>query len=242
VTDVRLVTYNIRALKDDPAAVARVVTGLAPDVLCLQEVPRFLGWRIKRGRLARECGMAVASGRRPAGLAVLAGPRARVLHREYHLLRPIPGLHRRGLAVAVLEFGTGTDAARLIAASVHLDLQPTARRAHTRELLAHLDRVRREHPAPVVVAGDINEKPGGQSWNLLTDRFQDGHAVAPDGEARTFTARRPGKRIDGIFADRRIEVLGCGVPADPKIAADYPAATDHRPVKADLRLPGSRSP
>lgn len=49
---VRLLSYNIRSLRDDPAAVARVVRAIRPDVACLQEVPRLWAWRLRRRRLA----------------------------------------------------------------------------------------------------------------------------------------------------------------------------------------------
>ena len=252
MTVVRVLSYNVRSLRDDRAAVARVVRALRPDVVCLQEAPRFAGWRTRRRRLARACGLSVACGRRAAGLAVLAGPRARVVHREYHLLKRIPRLHRRGLAVAVLEFRDGdgpapaagrggSGAVRLVAASTHLDLRDGPRRLHTEEVLGILDRVRADHSAPVVLAGDINEEPGGASWTLLARHLQDAHAVAPRGEAATFSARNPRRRIDGVFADPGIEVVGCGVPAGEgigeEILADYRAATDHRPVLAELRPP-----
>ncbi|GAA3985680.1 endonuclease/exonuclease/phosphatase family protein [Actinomadura viridis] len=237
MTGVRVLGYNIRSLRDDPAAVAGVIRALGPDVACLQEVPRFAGWRRKRRGLARACGMRVAAGRRAAGLAVLAGPRARIVHGEHHLLSRVPGLHRRGLAVAVLEFG----GARLVAASTHLDLAGAPRRAHTAEIIDLLDGVGRAYRAPVVLAGDVNEEPGGESWTLLAARFQDAHAVAPEGEGPTFPARRPARRIDGVFADPRIEVTGCGVPGG-EAAASYARATDHRPVLAGLRLPPAPGP
>ncbi|MEU5881688.1 endonuclease/exonuclease/phosphatase family protein [Spirillospora sp. NPDC047279] len=238
MTTVRVMSYNIRSLRDDPGAVAQVVRILRPDVLCLQEVPRFWCWRWQRWRLARACGMKIAAGRRACGLAVFIGPRARRLGSEFHLLTRVPGIHRRALAVAVLEVGAGPDARRMIAASTHLDLFDEPRRAHTGELIASLDRARRHHGAPVVLTGDINEQPGGVCWTMLLAGFQDGWAVAPAGEEPTFSSRDPRRRIDGVFADRTIEVTGCGVPADPEVAALYPAATDHRPVVADLRLPG----
>ncbi|MCW2887785.1 MAG: hypothetical protein QOE54_6935 [Streptosporangiaceae bacterium] len=232
MTGVRLVGYNVRALRDDGDAVARVIRGCRPDLVCLQEVPRFLGWRAERRRLAESCGLRVASGRRTAGLAVFAGPRAEVLHHEYHLLTRVPGLHRRALAIAVAEI----DGARLVAASTHLDLADRPRRAHVGEVIALLDRVRRSFSAPVVLAGDINEEPSGPAWGMLARTFQDARAVAPAGESDTYSARHPVKRIDGIFADRGITVAGCGVPVDPALTADYVAATDHRPVLADLVL------
>ncbi|MFG1999910.1 endonuclease/exonuclease/phosphatase family protein [Spirillospora sp. NPDC048911] len=233
MTTVRVVSYNIRSLRDDPAAVARVVRALRPDVLCLQEVPRFWFWRWQRRRLARACGLRIAAGRRACGLAVFTAPRVRRVGRRFHLLTRVPGIHRRALAIAALEI----DGTRLIAASTHLDLYDDPRRAHTAEVIAHLDRARRRYGAPVVVTGDINEEPGGPCWTMLCDGRQDAWAVAPAGEELTFSARAPRRRIDGVFADPGIEVIGCGVPADPSITADYPRATDHRPVLAELRPP-----
>ncbi|MFD0686902.1 endonuclease/exonuclease/phosphatase family protein [Actinomadura fibrosa] len=234
----RVLSYNVRSLRDDPAAVARVVRAIGPDAACLQEVPRFWGWRGQRRRLARDCGMDVAAGRRACGLGVLAAPGVRRAAREFHLLTPVPGLHRRGLAIAVLEIGEGDGRRRVIAASTHLDLAPEPRLRHTREVLGLLDRARDRYGAPVVLTGDINEEPDGPSWELLASRFQDCHAVAPAGEERTFSARDPRRRIDGVFADRAVEVVGCGVPGEGTApTADYVLATDHRPVMADLRVP-----
>ena len=234
MASVRLLSYNIRSLRDDPAAVARVVRAIAPDVVCLQEVPRFGAWRLQRRRLARACDLRIAAGRRACGLAVLAAPRVRRAAREFHLLTPDPGLHRRALAIAVLEAG-GT---RLIAASTHLDLEDTPRLRHVHEILTHLDRARTRYRAPVVLAGDFNEEPGDQSWNLLTDHFQDAHAVEPAGGELTFSARNPTRRIDAVFADPTIQIKGCGVPVeDTTLTADYPKATDHRPLTADLEVP-----
>ncbi|TYB44544.1 endonuclease/exonuclease/phosphatase family protein [Actinomadura chibensis] len=234
MTPLRLLSYNIRSLRDDPAALTRVVRGLAPDVLCLQEVPRFGTWWLKRRGLARASGMGVAAGRRACGLAVLAAPRVRRVAREFHLLTPDPDLHRRALAIAVLD----VDGARVIAASTHLDLRDGPRLRHVREILAHLDRARARHRAPVVLAGDVNEEPGGPSWTLLTDRFQDAYATAPSGEELTFSSRNPTRRIDAVFTDPDIRITGCGVPtADPTLTTLYPEATDHRPLLAELELP-----
>ncbi|MFI0487319.1 endonuclease/exonuclease/phosphatase family protein [Actinomadura sp. 9N215] len=230
---VRLLSYNVRSLRDDPAAVARIVRALAPDVVCLQEVPRFWTWRIQRRRLARACGLDIAAGRRACGLAVLAAPHVRRAAREFHLLTPDPELHRRALAIAVLEIG----GARLIAASTHLDLRDGPRLRHVHEILAHLDRSRARHRSPVVLAGDVNEEPGGPSWTLLTDHFQDAYAAAPWGDELTFSARDPRRRIDAVFTDKNVQITACGVPTDDEtITADYPAATDHRPVLAELEI------
>ncbi|GAA1814627.1 endonuclease/exonuclease/phosphatase family protein [Actinomadura chokoriensis] len=230
---VRVQSYNVRSLRDDPAAVTRVVRALAPDVLCLQEVPRFGAWRLRRRRLANACGMKIAAGRRACGLAVLTAPRVRREAREFHLLTPDPDLHRRALAIAVLEM----DGTRLIVASTHLDLKKGPRRRHVEEILTHLDRARTRYGAPVVLAGDINEEPGGASWTRLTERFQDAYETAPAGGELTFSSRDPTRRIDGVFTDPAIRIKAAGVPADEAIARDYPTATDHRPLTADLDVP-----
>jgi len=137
------------------------------------------------------------------------------------------------LALVVAEIA----GARVIVADTHLDLDASARLAHTAELLALLKRARDRYEAPVVLCGDINEEPEGPSWNALTGFFTDAYAAAPRGPAATYSSRRPARRIDGIFTDPRIEVLGCGLPPGPAPAADYPRASDHLPVLAELRLP-----
>ncbi|MFA1542062.1 endonuclease/exonuclease/phosphatase family protein [Actinomadura monticuli] len=231
---VRLLSYNVRSLRDDAAAAARVVRAIAPDVLCLQEVPRFRTWRLRRRRFAVACGMRIAAGRRACGLAVLAAPHVRREAREFHLLSPEPGLHRRALAIAVLD----VRGARVIAACTHLDLKPEPRLRHVGEVLAHLDRARARYGAPVVLAGDVNEEPGGAAWNALTDRFEDAYAAAPAGAELTFSSSDPVRRIDAVFTDPAITAAACGVPTDEALMRDYPAATDHRPLRADLDVPG----
>jgi len=129
--------------------------------------------------------------------------------------------------------------ARLVAASTHLDLEDVPRLAHAGQVISLLGRLRQKYGAPAVIAGDINEPPGGPAWSLLARPFPDAHATAPAGDADTYSAAFPRRRIDGVFADPGIQVIGCGVPAEPGRAGDYALATDHRPVLAELEL-GSR--
>lgn len=224
---VAVLGYNLRSLRDDPEAVARVVRSCAPDLLCLQEVPRFGRWRARRDALAAACGMRVLASRRQAGLAVLGGPRVRLLSADYRLLTWSPPLHRRALALARVR----VDGRPLAVASTHLDLAPGARLRHGMEIL----RLLAACSEPVVLAGDFNETPGGAAWRLLAGAFQDGYALAPEGRGPTFPARAPRRRIDAVFADPALRVLGCGVPPDP--AGDFPQATDHCPVLARIALP-----
>ncbi|MGH3373695.1 MAG: endonuclease/exonuclease/phosphatase family protein [Actinoallomurus sp.] len=232
MTPIRLLSYNIRSMRDDRAALARVIRRLEPDIVCVQEAPRFAFWLRKRRWLARRGALGLAVRERPAGLELYAGPRTALLHRHHRLLVPVPGMHRRGLALGLFEVGR----ARLVAASVHLDLAKGPRLRHAEEIVTELERVRERFRAPIVVAGDINEEPGGPTWSFLASRFQDGFVVAPAGQGATYSSTEPLTRIDGVFADAGIEVLSCGVPDEPELLADYPDATDHRPVLAELRV------
>jgi endonuclease/exonuclease/phosphatase family metal-dependent hydrolase len=232
VATIRLLSYNIRSMRDDRAALARVIRRLEPDIGCVQEAPRFAFWLRKRRWLARKTSLGLAVRSRSAGLELYAGPRTALLHRQHRLLAPVPGMHRRGLVLGLLEVG----GARLIAASVHLDLADGPRLRHAEEIVTELERARDRLQAPVVLAGDINEEPGGATWDFLAKRFQDGFVAAPAGQGATYSSAVPTTRIDGVFADAGIEIVGCGVPDEPELLADYPNATDHRPLLAELRV------
>ena len=239
---VRLLSYNIRSLRDDRDALVRVIRACAPDVVCVQEAPRFFRWRKKANWLARDCGLVTVTGGRPAaGVLVMASLRARVITAEDILLPRTPGLHQRGFATAVLGFGR----TQLSVASFHLSLDGAERHDQAVALLKRFADVGAAGEQYVVVAGDVNERPDGPSWRLLAGELQDAHAVRPWGATMTSTSACPRQRIDGIFASPAVEVLGCGVPEGlPGITeADLSAATDHRPVLAALRLrapaPGS---
>jgi len=231
VTEIRLLSYNVRSLRDDERAVVGVITACEPDVVCVQEAPRFFRWRAKCAALARKSGLVVVTGGRPAGaMLVLASLRVRVVGARDILLTKKPGLHQRGIAAATLE----VEGARFVVASVHLDLDAAERRRHVDEILAHVG----DFDAPAVLAGDINEEPSGPAWQALAAGHRDAYALAPMGGGHTYSAAKPTRRIDGVFVDPRIGVVGCGVPDVPGIAA----ASDHRPVLAVLRLPTAGHP
>jgi endonuclease/exonuclease/phosphatase family metal-dependent hydrolase len=222
---VRLLSYNVRSLRDDAAAVAAVMSACTPDVVCIQEAPRFLRWRSKCAALAREAGLVVVTGGRTAGaMLLLCRLGVDVRWRSDVLLSKTPGLHQRGLAVAGLRLRRRD----FVVASFHLGLRGDERLRHVEEIASRL----RGADAPTVLAGDVNERPGEPAWSALTVRWRDGYAVAPSGDGNTYSARQPTKRIDGVFADPSVEVLSCGVPDVDGLGR----ASDHRPVLALLRL------
>ncbi|MGV9285959.1 endonuclease/exonuclease/phosphatase family protein [Streptomyces sp. NPDC003719] len=232
---VRVLSYNIRSMRDDTDALARVIAACAPDLVLLQEAPRFFRWRKKLTRLAAASGLVLLSGgATAAGPALLCSLRATVERTEDVLLPLTPGLHRRGLATAVVRFG----GARLGVVSCHLSLRKDERHAQAGLLL---DRVAALGVRHVVAGGDLNERPGGPTFRRLGDGLRDCWTAAPWGGEYTSTATDPHQRIDAVFTTEGIEVLGCGVPVGlPGVAEDdLRAATDHLPVLTALRVPAA---
>lgn len=226
--EVRVLSYNVRSLRDDAAGVAAVIRAAQPDVACIQEAPRFFRWRSRCAQLARESGLLVVTGGRTAGaVLLLASLRMDVVATSQVLLPKRPGLHQRGAALAVLAVG----GARFAVATTHLSLDAGDRAeqaAQVAGLLAGLG-----EPA-AVLAGDVNAEPGSPAWAALTaGGLRDCHAEAPWGSAPTFPSRDPTRRIDGIFASPALRVLRCGVPDLPDLPG-LAAASDHLPVVADL--------
>ncbi|MGF0172176.1 endonuclease/exonuclease/phosphatase family protein [Streptomyces sp. Marseille-Q5077] len=233
---IRVLSYNIRSMRDDTDALARVITACDPDLVLIQEAPRFFRWRKKLSRLARAANLVVLTGgATAAGPAILCNLRATVERTEDVLLPLTPGLHRRGFATAVVRFG----GARLGVLCCHLSLQKDERYAQGGMLLDRLAGMGVEH---AVAGGDLNERPGGRTFRRLADGLQDCWATSPWGSEYTSTPADPHQRIDAIFATKGIEVAGCGVPLGHRgiTQTDLRAATDHLPVLAALRVPAAQ--
>jgi endonuclease/exonuclease/phosphatase family metal-dependent hydrolase len=190
----------------------------------LQEAPRFCRWRSKLAKLARECGLLyVTGGRTTGGVALLAHLRVDVHDARDGLLSKHAGLHQRGVAAVVVSRA----GEQLLVASTHLGLKADERAAHAAEVLTLLHEV----PAPhAVLAGDLNEPPGGPAWRA----FQAGglRDLGP-GSGPTFPAPAPRKRIDAILGSPGIAALEYRVVDDPAVER----ASDHRPVLAVLQVP-----
>lgn len=232
---IRVLSYNIRSMRDDTDALARVITACAPDLVLIQEAPRFFRWRKKLARLAAASGQVIVTGgATAAGPAILCDLRATVERTEDVLLPLTPGRHRRGFATAVVRFG----GARVGVLSCHLSLYEDERYEQGGMLLDRLAGMGVEH---AIAGGDLNERPGGRTFTRLADNLQDCWATAPRGAEHTWTRTGPHRRIDAVFATKGIEVVGCGVPlGHPGVTeADLGAATDHLPVLAALRVPAA---
>jgi endonuclease/exonuclease/phosphatase family metal-dependent hydrolase len=223
-TALRVMTYNLHGLRDDRAALVRVVRAAAPDVLVLQEAAGRLRTRGRCGRVARMFGMLWgAGGLDSVGNLVLTTLRVRV-HRAGALRYPLtPGRHLRGAAVAHCSAGLTP----FTVVATHLSTDPGERPAQARLLRATVDAL----PGPVLLAGDLNDTPDSEAWRVLAGGRVD---AAGTGSPATFPARAPRRRIDAVLVDPSVGVRACRVVDGP----DARRASDHLPVVADLLLPG----
>ncbi len=220
----RIASYNLRGLKDDAATAAAVVRAVAPDVLLLQELPRYPGSDYAITSFAREARM-LWSGRTRfvSGTGMLTG--LRPLPTDSQDLKLPVGLREnpRGYTVTQVRSPHGP---AITVASVHLSLREEQRVDHTRTLLTELT-ADGGAQAPLVVGGDLNEGPTGAAWGLLADELD----VVSD-DRPTYPASRPQHRIDAIFSRGHV----AATPGDPQLLDGMPLAraTDHLPVWVDL--------
>ncbi|MFM6851561.1 MAG: endonuclease/exonuclease/phosphatase family protein [Terrabacter sp.] len=226
----RVMSYNVHDLRDDRAAAARVVRSVAPDILCLQEVPRRLTTEVRLPRFARACGLAWHRGRlRTGGTAVLVGPRVVLVGRSRGRLSVRFPDRTRGYAAATV---TLPGAARPVTVvSVHLGLRADERVRHTAAVLERFVVSGPSRPGAhgVVVAGDLNEGSEGRAFAALAGRLR-----LVSGETATFPAGAPTAVLDVVFAGPDLTVVE-SAPADAD-ERDLARGSDHRPVWVDLDL------
>ena len=227
-SSIRVASYNLRDFKDDPAAAARVIRAIDPDVLCLQEVPRRLFSSFRVATFAARCGLYWTGRHRGSGgTTIFTSLRVQVAESRHHRLRVARLQRTRGYAVIRV---ASPGHQPLVVASVHLSLDAAERERHAGQVLKAIS-----GGGPVVLAGDLNEGETGKAWQL----FAAGLRLVSPSEA-TFPARHPRRLLDVVFASPEVGVLPHS-PVDPD-EADLVAATDHRPVWVDLELVPSERP
>jgi endonuclease/exonuclease/phosphatase family metal-dependent hydrolase len=217
-------TYNVRSLRDDVDALASVVHECEPDVLLVQEAPRFLRWRSKRAALARQCGLVVATADRPGGLCIMTTLRVDVVSTSFALLSKTPKRHQRAVASAVVR----SQGVRWRVASTHLSTDAAERRRHLPEIRSVVEV---DESGPLVVGADLNEDPTGPVFTQLATAMQDCFAAAGSGDGLTSPSAAPRRRIDAVLAARSVTVVSCEAVSSPGVER----GSDHRPVIAVLR-------
>jgi len=226
----RLLGYNIFRGGRNRRALAEVVRAVDPDLVVVNECPKApLLWRAGCASLAEEWGMRVVAGGRPAGSNLLLARPGLEVRRSVAFRIPQPSFApRRGVVAAQLR----VEGRLLGVVGCHLSLDRDSHDAEVRAVVGAAAGLR----GPVVLAGDLNEAPGGASWTRFARAgFVDPAASEPDAaQWATFPADAPRKRIDAVLVRGGLVVRHLG---DPGVPADLLArASDHRPVLAEVEL------
>lgn len=225
----RVVTYNIRAgLGTDGVRsirrIAEVLSVLAPDVVCLQEVdqhvprswlanqPKYLSTRLGMQAVFQK-NLRFASG--AFGNCVLVRPAARDCR-----CHPLPGTGEpRGL----LEVIARMDERDIHVFCTHLS---TERDERVQQARAVAEIVRAAH-GPKVLCGDMNDRMGSQTLSILLEDpvLRDAALEMDMGRVSSFP---PDSRIDFVLPDLRFNVEAYQVLESH--------ASDHHPIIVDLQL------
>lgn len=242
---VTVLVYNIHAGKDaggrdNLARVAEVVRGTGADLVLLQEVDRNTrrsGPTDQPAALARLTGYSVAFGRTIGfqggdygvallsrwpilrdtliPLAVTAPPGGSVANRE-----------QRGVLVAVVSAPGGP----LTVLNTHLDAsRDDAWRVQEIEGVLRVANPIRGSGVPLLLGGDFNSRPASPVHGTLRAAgFRDAWPECGTGDALTFPAAAPDRRIDYLYLTGGARCLDARVvPGE---------ASDHRALLVRLRL------
>ncbi len=238
-------TYNVHSCigmdgKLSPARIARVIAQYEPDIVALQEldVDRFKTNNIDQAhRIARYLQMefhfhaALQIEEEQYGDAILT-------HLPMRLLKSalLPGLAgkprlepRGALWVAIDAYGT-----EIQMINTHLGLYKKERAAQVQSLLGS-DWL--EHPnmqSPIILCGDFNATPYSREWRKLHERLPDAQVTLVNHRPKnTFFSRIPGARIDHVFVDNSLELVGIETPNTELVRL----ASDHLPLIVDVKPP-----
>lgn len=225
----RLVTYNIRlGVESDLAAIADAIrlACACPDLVALQEVGDH--WNMgehtdQTATLAAHLGLAHHTF--ADALTDDRGGRYGIALMSPHAIEDIrvTPLPRETDEQRVALTATLAAPTPIHIVTTHLSVAEPERLTQAR----HIGRLAAAHPGPVIVLGDLNDRPATPTLTAargaLTDCFD--HAGA--GPAETFSVADPHRRIDYIF------VGGGLVPTACRVAREA-TASDHFPLVATV--------
>lgn len=232
--DLRILSWNLWELRGDLAALLEAFEDLQPDILLMQEAPRFVLPTMRLDWFARQIDRRIlVGGRFGRGLAVLATDEvaAQVIRRGMHpvtqTVSDLNSTYPRGVAAVRLSIPGGGET---VIASTHLALQEDNRMHHAE----HLSALVRGAGAPVIVGGDLNETADGVARSALAPLLRDPAAQSE----HTFPAAKPTRRIDAVLVSEGITVREArSVHSTRRVdAARLSGASDHLPTLLDVSL------
>ncbi len=227
---VRLVAYNVRMGfgldgRFDPDALAATIRKQDPDLVFLSEVDR--GWFLNGGH----DGLQLLADR--LGMRAVFAPAADQLWGDALLTR-LPVLRMRSHHLPRVGAPTGAEAMTAVVrvgdqelgvVGTHLQPPPDGGPAAQTKRVAGLAAELAREGRPVVVAGDLNIRPGDAEFRTLLDAgFRDGFAEARP--LRTFPSDRPDEEIDHVLVTPDLTTS--------EITAPRSEASDHLAVAVTL--------
>jgi endonuclease/exonuclease/phosphatase family metal-dependent hydrolase len=233
--ELRVATYNIHRCRGldrrtQPERIARVLSGIAADVVALQEV---VGAGPLGGGHAEEIGAALGMG------WIMAPTR----HLRGHLfgnviLSPLPVTHHAQHDISwktceprgVQRVDLAIEHHPLHVYNVHLGTALLERR-YQAERLAAIVRDRRV-AGPKIVLGDFNEWTRGLATTMLTQSLKSIDLFAYLRRRKTYPGFFPLLHLDHIYYEGNVEVRGVELPRTRTTLV----ASDHLPLVADLRI------
>jgi endonuclease/exonuclease/phosphatase family metal-dependent hydrolase len=228
-------TYNIHVgigmdKRLDLARIAQVINKEKPDLVGLQEVDRGVQrtQRIdeivelsKMTRMDSAFAFNLPYQGGQYGVAILS--RLPIRATEHRLYKNLREAERRGFIRAEVIF----HGQKLNFVTTHLDYQhDDGRLFEAQQMLGALTDVK----GPLIVVGDFNDTPAGETYKLMRSLFEDAWAIRPTEEGFSYPADKPAKRIDYIFTRR-----SDGITTKRAWLVDT-LASDHVPVVADLEI------
>src|SRR5690606_1317194 len=155
--DLRILSWNLWELRGDLHALVEAVQDLNPDLMLVQEAPRFVLPTTRLRWFARQVERRILlGGWGGRGLALLATDEvaAQVIRRGAHpvaqTVSDLNSTYPRGVAAVRLSVPGGRE---VVVAATHLALQEDNRMRHAE----HLRELVRAAGAPAIVGGDLNE-------------------------------------------------------------------------------------
>jgi endonuclease/exonuclease/phosphatase family metal-dependent hydrolase len=226
----RVMSYNIKSLRGDPAALTAVVRAISPDVLVLQEAFRWANPLTWFADLGRRFGMVqIVGGLYALGNAVLTGSPVTV-HEHWVVRYPLAFGHspRGATFVRCSIAGAG-----FVVVGSHLSTAAATRLRQAGVLKEALGKARDRETSPALVGMDVNETAAGSAWQLVAAGLVDPAEKTGQADVPTYPTFGASERIDAIFVDPRCSVLGYRVVDTPQSRV----GSDHFPVLTELALP-----
>jgi endonuclease/exonuclease/phosphatase family metal-dependent hydrolase len=245
----RVMTFNIHhgAGTDglvDLARIAQVIRASDVDVVGLQEVDRHFGERSdfvdQAGWLARELRMHVVYGanldldplapgqaRRQYGTAILSD--RPILEWDNTDLPRFDNHEQRGLLRARIN----VRGVPVQVYNTHLQHDNAPERIAQAQAITQLIGTPQDS---VVLLGDLNATPDAVEIRTLVEDLVDAWEEAGVGDGATFPTENPQARIDYVMHSADVVARAVAVVASPVAVS----ASDHRPVVADVALPGDK--